>query len=238
MQIKQMRSISSWRVAILLLTLLATGCATLDGSVSRSSVEVETKPAGQEKQEIVRPAKPTRIATDDELGFTITERVRIAGDVRDAYSEALRLLKNGDSAAGIAGLEAVIAQAPELTAPYIDLGVAYSQAGDFEKAETNLQHALQLTPDHPVAHNELGIVYRRTGRFALARQSYENALRILPDFYYAQRNLGVLCDLFLQDLQCALSNYQAYQQIFPDDREVSIWIADIENRVGSVEGPQ
>ena len=44
-------------------------------------------------------------------------------------------------------------------------------------------------------------------------------------------NLGVLCDLFLGDLGCALSNYSRYSEIVVDDPDVGIWISDVENRM-------
>lgn len=219
--------------ALLILLLLMAGCSVNGVSgLGQSSREKQVEPVSAEV-DIPRPAKPAKVATDDELGFTITESVRISGEVRDAYAMALQLLENDNTEAGIAALQTVVELAPELTAPHIDLGIAYSKSGDYEKAEASLKRALLLTPDHPVAHNELGIVYRKTGRFQLARQSYEEALAILEDFHYAQRNLGVLCDLFLEDLSCALANYEAYQRAFPDDQEVQIWVADIRNRLGT-----
>jgi Flp pilus assembly protein TadD len=109
--------------------------------------------------------------------------------------------------------------------------VAYAELDQLDKAEENLKSALSLAPNHPAALNEMGIVYRRTGRFADARESYEKALTIYPGFHYALLNLGVLCDLYLDDLTCALNNYERYADIVTDDDEVGIWIADIKNRL-------
>ena len=73
----------------------------------------------------------------------------------------------------------------------------------------------------------------------MARLSYERALGVLPGYHFALRNLGVLCDLYLNDLECALQNYENYAEIVSDEREVKIWIADIRNRLGaSVEESQ
>ena len=165
-------------------------------------------------------------------GFTITEQIRIAGNVRADYDRALQLLAQNRLDEGIALLRDITEQAPDLTAPFIDLGVAYSRSGDLERAEAALLAALQLSPDHPIAHNELGIVYRRLGRFAEARASYEKALAVYPGFHFANRNLAVLCDLYLADLDCALQHYEAYMQSVAEDQEVTIWLADLHNRIG------
>ena len=180
--------------------------------------------------ETTRP--PARIEIQEEVGFTITEDARIGGDVRADYEEALTYLDQGRHDEGIALLEAVAESAPELSAPRIDLGIAYHLAGNLEAAERNLLLALESNPGQPVAHNELGIVYRKTGRFGQARKSYEAALTIYPGFHYARRNLAILCDLYLADLHCALENYEAYMATVPSDDEASMWISDIRYRLG------
>ncbi|MDH3532018.1 MAG: tetratricopeptide repeat protein [Gammaproteobacteria bacterium] len=181
------------------------------------------------------PRAPAQIEIQEAVGFTITEKARIGNDLRVDYDAALGFLQQGELERGIEMLEAVVAASPQLTAPRIDLGIAYHRAGDIEAAESNLLLALASNPDHPIAHNELGIVYRKTGRFAAARQSYEAALTIYPGYHFARRNLAVLCDLYLADLRCALNNYEAYMATVPSDDEASMWIADIRNRIGEGE---
>ena len=82
---------------------------------------------------------------------------------------------------------------------------------------------------------ELGILQRRTGRFDAARDSYQRVLAIHPGFHYALLNLGVLCDIFLEDLSCALDSYSKYAEIVVDDPQVGVWIADVQNRLGQAD---
>ncbi|MDH3749434.1 MAG: tetratricopeptide repeat protein [Gammaproteobacteria bacterium] len=175
---------------------------------------------------------PARIEIQEEVGFTITEEARIGSDVRIEYDKAVKFLERGELEQGIQLLEAVVAAAPDLSAPRIDLGIAYHRGGNLDAAEDNLRLALESNPDHPIARNELGIVYRKTGRFAEARQSYEAALAIYPGYHFARRNLAVLCDLYLADLNCALQNYEAYMATVPSDDEAAMWITDIRYRIG------
>jgi Flp pilus assembly protein TadD len=182
-----------------------------------------------------KPAS-SNIEVRESVGFTITEAGRISSNARVDYEQALSYLEQGRTDAGIALLETVLEAAPDLSAPRIDLGIAYHRAGDLEAAEQHLQRALQASPGHPIAHNELGIIYRKTGRFAEARRSYEAALETYSGYHYARRNLAVLCDLYLADLDCALRNYEAYMSTVPTDAEASMWIADIRYRMGAAEG--
>ena len=169
----------------------------------------------------------------DATGFTITQEIRVSGDVRAEYDQALRLVAEQPSAPGIALLVSVTENAPGAIAPHIDLGIAYARAGDLDRAEESFGKALAINPDHPVANNELGIVYRRKGRFADSRAAYERALAISPSFHFAHRNLAILCDLFLADSACALTHYEAYSRAVPDDQEAAKWIADLRARSGT-----
>ncbi len=166
----------------------------------------------------------------DATGFTVTQEIRVSGDVRAEYDQALRLVAQQPSEPGIALLVKVTDSAPGAIAPHIDLGIAYARAGDLDRAEESFGRALAINPDHPVANNELGIVYRRKGRFAEARAAYEKALAISPSFHFAHRNLAILCDLYLMDLGCALTHYEAYSRAVPDDKDAVKWIADLRAR--------
>jgi len=176
-------------------------------------------------------ARPAKLEVLDGLSFTITEQARISGEARAQYESAMQLLEQERYEQGVALLVQVVAKVPDVTAPYINLGIAYERLGDFEHAEASLRKALTLNPSHPVVYDELGLLYRQTGRFAAARESYEKALAIHSGFHFAHRNLAILCDVYLDDLPCALAHYEAYARAEPDDKDVAIWIADLRTRM-------
>jgi Flp pilus assembly protein TadD len=177
-----------------------------------------------------KPRAKAQVAVQEQVGFTITEAVSMSEIARTDYERALALLGVGNLDQGIAVLETVVASAPGVSGPQIDLGIALHQRGNLEAAEERLLQALELNPEHPVIHNELGIIYRKTGRFDAARRSYEAALATYPGYHHARRNLGVLCDLYLADPGCALESYEAYMQTVPGDEEAAMWIVDLRNR--------
>jgi tetratricopeptide (TPR) repeat protein len=165
-------------------------------------------------------------------GFVITEIPKMDEASRNDFNHAVAMMKNEDYLGAIDLLEKVIEQSPDASGPYIDIAIAYERSGKLEQAEENLKTALKLFPDHPVASNEYGLVYRKTGRFAEARAIYEKAIARFPDYYPAQRNLGILCDLYLNDPECALKHYENYSEANPEDKKVKLWIADLRNRLG------
>jgi Flp pilus assembly protein TadD len=220
------------------LALLAAACAAGHVAVAdtRTAAKSEARASSAADKSKARTAapkrRPARFEAQDGTAFTITEQARISGEARAQYDSALQLLDRERYSQAIPLLLEVADKAPDVTAPYINLGIAYGRLGDFERAETNLKKALELNPSHPVVYDELGLLYRETGRFAAARQSYEKALEIYPGFHFAHRNLGILCDIYLNDLPCALTHYEAYSRAEPDDKEVPKWIADLHTRTG------
>lgn len=158
--------------------------------------------------------------------------VSVSGSVNRDFEQSLEYLQQENYSAAIELLQQVIERENRLPAPYINLGIAHYKSGDEKHAEEAFLRALEIDPQHPVATNELAVLYRKQGRFEEAKKLYTNALAKNPEYLPLIKNLGILCDLYLQDLQCALAQFQQYLNLEPEDKDVTIWMADLKRRAG------
>lgn len=208
-------------LTMMLLSILA-GCAT-DGKIQ--SAKVMEEPA-------VSMTPSLEWLAEGREGFIIRETPDMDEASRRDFDRAVALLINEEYEEAMGPLENVIEKSPGVTAPYINMAIACRHTGKLEQAEEHLKTALQLVPDHPAACNEYGLLYRKTGRFTEAREIYQKVLAQFPDYFPAHRNLGILCDLYLNDLTCALEHYEIYSEAMPEDRQVKLWVADLRGRLG------
>ncbi|MEW5249773.1 tetratricopeptide repeat protein [Microbulbifer sp. 2201CG32-9] len=158
--------------------------------------------------------------------------VRVAAGVTRDFQRSLEYLRAQDYAEAIELLQSVVEREQRLPAPYVNLGIAYYKSGLRENAQKAFLRALEIEPQHPVATNELAVLYRKQGEFEQARSLYVSALAKHPDYGPLIKNLGILCDLYLQDVPCALAQFQHYLQLQPEDKDVTIWVADLNRRTG------
>jgi tetratricopeptide (TPR) repeat protein len=151
---------------------------------------------------------------------------------QQSYQAAIAILKQGKVAEAIKQLEQLSIKAPKLEFIFTNLGLAYFNQKDYEKAEQAFQQAIALNDQDAIAFNHLGVIHRMRGQFREARQTYQTAININSKYAQAHLNLGILYDIYLQDLKLALNQYQQYQALTnSENKSVASWIVDIERRL-------
>lgn len=150
-----------------------------------------------------------------------------------AYESALEMMRKKKYAQAVTKLEEVIRSDNQRSGPYINLGIAYRQLGKLEEAKQALRVASKRKAGSAIAFNELGVVYRKLGEFSNAKEAYRKSIRKNSRYDKAYLNLGILCDIYMEDLSCAIKNYEKFQQVSKEkEKQVDLWIADARNRAG------
>ncbi len=88
---------------------------------------------------------------------------------------------------------------------YCELGFAYAQNRDLERAKKYLENAITLQPDFPIAHNQLGrLVYKQNRTASFMALFFYNLLA--PHSIEASQNLSYLKELLIRPVFTASHN--------------------------------
>ena len=148
-------------------------------------------------------------------------------------AKGFRALASKDFETAATTFERVL-QIESLDAPtYQLMGNGYAQAGQFEKAISYYQKAVDLNPvdaltQQNFAHcyNNYGVSLRNRGKWDAAIDAYRNALRLMPTLQLARTNLS---DVFTRkakahseagELDAAVAAYLELQKLHPDEMHI------------------
>ena len=119
---------------------------------------------------------PTSSAPEMQLGDILRNKKR--------YAEAVTPMTRRSAAPPRAGL-------PDRWTLFYDRGVALERSGQWERAEADLQHALELKPDQPLVLNYLGYSWIDRGEnLEKGLKMIEKAVELRPEDGYIIDSLG------------------------------------------------
>jgi len=81
-------------------------------------------------------------------------------------------------------------KSPNLVRPHNNLGEAYDERGEYDKAIAEFKSAIQLNPKYFFALNNLGNIYGKKKNYPKAISYFEKALKQKPDYSPAHYNLA------------------------------------------------
>lgn len=98
---------------------------------------------------------------------------------------------------------------------YVNLGLAYDEAGKTDAALEMLQQGMRLKPNFADTYNDLGKVYDKLGRTDEAIEMFRRAIGLNPNFCDAYNNLGIdLADR--GEIAAAIHQFQQARRARPD----------------------
>jgi len=149
------------------------------------------------------------------------------------YSQALQMMKSNRLTDAELEFKQLSVAYPQFAGPQLNLGLLYLQASRLPEAEAAFKAAQQTSPANAIAGDELGIVERKLGKFADAEAAYLRAIAAEPNYAPAHLNLGVLYDLYLQEPQKALEQFQRYIEIAGENKQIAGWVIELRKRAGA-----
>jgi Tfp pilus assembly protein PilF len=114
---------------------------------------------------------------------------------------------------------------PNYTDPHLNLGVAYLEQDEFDKAELQLRAALALSPLNVYARRKIAELYVSTGRLKDAEEHYRRSAESQPNLF-AFKGLGAVYRLQDQP-QLAEAAVVRARELDPFDSEVRFHLAEL-----------
>lgn len=94
----------------------------------------------------------------------------------------------------VLGLALLLVILPQCTdkksSEYVQEGIDFIEAQDFQRAEISFKQALEKNPQNAEAHYGLGGIYNYQGRYKEAEEAFKTALRLDPAQMDAHFSLG------------------------------------------------
>jgi tetratricopeptide (TPR) repeat protein len=112
-------------------------------------------------------------------------------DPQARFLKGVVLSEQGKTVDAIAVFQSLTEDYPELPEPYNNLASLFAAKGQYEKAKTALEMAIQTNPSYATAYENLGDVYAR-----MASQAYDKALQLDKTNATAQSKLASIRSAF------------------------------------------
>ncbi|MBV9374843.1 MAG: tetratricopeptide repeat protein [Alphaproteobacteria bacterium] len=155
--------------------------------------------------------EPARAGADMQLGDLLRGKKRFTEAV-DAYDEAVRRFE----ATGM----------PERWSLYYSRGIALERSGQWNRAEADLQRALELKPDQPLVLNYLGYSWIDRGEnLQRGLEMIQKAVELRPEDGYIVDSLG-WAHYRLGDYSSAVQYLEKAIELVPEDPTINDHLGD------------
>ena len=154
-----------------------------------------------------------------------------------ALDFVLPMLKAGKIAEAVPYLESLTKSAPANAAVLYNLGISYSEIGQYDEAIIRLKRAVQLEPEHAHAWVGIGNAYYRMRKPEQALEAFTKAVALDPNDGYTHRNLGGILIGFKR-LDEAVAHLRKALNLMPDDPQSIFGLATALEELGTDEADE
>ena len=104
----------------------------------------------------------------------------------------MSMLQSGRIREAVPFLDAMAKSSPDDVQVLYNLGIGYSELGQYDEAIIRLKRAVQIDPGHAHAWTGIGVAYQRLGKREQALEPSRRAVDAAPSDGYTLRNLGAV----------------------------------------------
>jgi tetratricopeptide (TPR) repeat protein len=180
----------------------------------RSAINLDTLDRTDEaitQLKAIAAEQPEAIAAEVQLGDVLRNKKR--------YAEAVTAYDEGIRRSATAGL-------PERWSLFYDRGVALERSGQWERAEQDLKHALELKPEQPLVLNYLGYSWIDRGEnLDQGLKMIEKAVELRPEDGYIVDSLG-WAHYRMGDYAGAVESLEKAIELVPQDPTINDHLGD------------
>lgn len=212
----------------MLITLLATGCAT------QKTFQLQDS---EEKVDLVATEQYLPVQTYDEKNQLIpyqekenpylAQKAQVDKGSVLLFIEAKTAWRNNDAETAKQKLNVIIKNDKELSGPWMMLGDIALAEKDYPQAQKYYEQGLTVNPNNINGYTALAQVQRIQGQFHHAQNTLAKALALWPDFPEAHYNLSILFDVYLNKTDKAKQHLNAYILLSGGDEESQKWMQQL-----------
>ena len=130
----------------------------------------------------------------------------------------------------ITPLLSILKDDPKNLKALIELGNAYFDSAQFDKAIETYAKALAIDPQNADVRTDMGIMYRRKGNFDRAIEEFKKAAEDDPKHVNSRYNLGIVYLHDKGDLRSAVKAWEDYLKVEPSGPRAD----NIRNQMGKM----
>ncbi len=207
---------------LLLLSFSLFSCGGIGGKTKEAEPEKVEAATGENTVPAIVPiANPYLNSTQS-----------VPAEAVKAFNSALVSMQSEEWAVAQQQLQEMTELYPQLSGPWVNLGIALWRQKQFDAAAQAFEQAIKVNPLNNDAYVQFAVMQREQGHFAEAEQLYLKALDVWPHNIEALINLGILYDMYMGRFQDALARFELAQKLVSEpSMELDGWIIDLKRRL-------
>jgi len=158
--------------------------------------------------------------------------IELGADEQKIYQDALEALKTDNVDKAIPSLTKIANNHPDHIGAWINLANAYLTKVKINEAESATAHAKSINPKLAEIFNLQGLLAVLKGEYANAEKNYLQAIQLKANYPTAHYNLGLLYDMYYQDIDRAVAEYDRYIELSDGtDKKTISWVAELKQKI-------